>query len=1464
MKFKRIMISLSLFLIAAMCLGCVAASQDNNMTVDSPILESVDESNNQLTVYNDSSVLEEPQTIYVDNIGENHNEMNEHTIRNAINSASAGDTIVVNGQNYVHTHLLIDKPLTIRSDVGTTLDPCTSTAYSGYPGVFYITSNANGTIIEGFTFVNDDLRVYGEGYAILVDGASNVKLKNCTISNNGEADAIRLVNSKDTLIQNVTTSDAVNGIRIVNSENINVEDSNIYGNIYGINIIDSTKTTINSNTISSNKVAGICVAGTSRNSKIIYNNLTNNAIGVNLTSSDYVYILSNYIAHNTHGVYVNCNVTKIEIKGNFFNQNKMYEVLNDYRVKNLVVNKVGYPDLEIIDNNYMVGLEGGDSERPVYRNVYEYRGANKGDYSYDSANDVYKYVGTNKGSYILNKGAVFLRYVFEINKNVQCPVIYYQYGPLSWSLSGNYELQLSEITQVKKGIYSISIVDENGNIAKDLSSVPVTFYINKANKHVKPDEGDVYKTVMMVNGTATVRFYQDDFAETGNVITAVFPTNGANFDDKVAKSFNVDDSSIPGTPSNTTLTVSYLSTYPNSNQQFTVTLKDTAGNAIIGENVTINLNSKNYNITTDSNGKAAIKVSISKEGSYVATVSYLGDEVDYNGCSARANVVVKKQTSKIVASNLNMIPKRAEYYSVTLKDGSNKAIANQMVTFKINGKTYTRKTNSKGIAKIKLSFSKNQKTYPIVIKFAGNNKHKASSASKKIVVKYSSKVAKLTTPTVTIPPKTAKTYTVTLSDVNAKGIANQKVTVKINGKTYNKKTNSKGTVSVKVEFSSLKTYTVKATYMGSVIYKKASSTGKIKVAKTATKITAPTISTLPNEAKTYMVTLKTSTGKALSKQKLTIKVNGKTYTKTTNSKGQVGLSVKLSDEKSYSVAVIYNGNSIYKASKTTGKINVAKIATSIESYDRTYSFDLQKGYLISLKDKSDNPLANQKMEYFINNEKFIKTTDNNGQIKVNLTGNDSFDLRISYSGNGKYKTSSANNRITVLNQSGIIFVDENLPNYQIQDILDDAPLGSFVEFLGDYYSDVELAIDHGMTVYSNNGTILNATENKPALTISADTVLSINNFVICGNSNDAVDIINASNVYLISNSIVNQLDKSKTEEYVNGIINMPGYGVKISNSSDVALYGNVFSLFESGIFAEYSSNLNIRNNTLSENNYGIKYGYGVANTEIFDNRIIECVGLYTMAVPEGPSGYGIFLNNSAVNVTISHNFIAGNHIGISLDANYSTGIVITQNTISDNVLEGIRFNAGYDLAENAVEPVVIDNAIYRNARGPSMMILGEMSANPEGIYGPGQWNESLRLKIGPNWYGTNNLVTWDYDTGVVGYGTMCPRISTTAIKFDNLTFNSPGNYSIIFYKEGEVASNLSDFEMFATLNRGTAKEIEVQFNVTNGVGTFVLNATNYNIENNIIEISVGSLIDSTYRTFKITFSYNVRASEIPV
>ena len=1459
-------------MVALLCVSSVAANDsDYNLTEDSSALGlSIGESDNiaddELAVYNEDDVVSEPQTIVV-SAEPGHNEMLDSTIQKAINDANEGDTIIINGTSYVHCHFVINKQLTIKSDIGTTMSVCPGNSQgSGFKGIFYISPEASGTIIDGFTISNSIKQMdEDDDYGILIRGASDVVIRNCIISHEGCTDAIRVEDAKNIIIENVTLVNANNGLRIKNSQNVAVKNSTSIKSKNGINIIDSNNTQIISCNMSENTVAGISYSGNGQYLTVVDNNITKNMEGIKLTSSRYIYILSNYIAFNSHnGVYVDYDITRIEIKGNFFNQNKYWDVFNDFHAKNINdIDNSEADELEVINNNYMINIGSGteDLDRPVWSQIYVYKGTGSvGQYNYDAANDVYIFVGEGNGEYYGRQGIMFMHYLFDINNMISCPNMYIAPN-VGWYKTGPYLLKLSEITQTSKGVYSISIINDKGEIASELSSVPVTFYLNKEGQSSTPQQGDIYKTVWMKNGTATVEF-SENFKESGNVITAVLPTPGTLIDDKVSKTFNVDDSDIPGINVNTTITASNLNTYLKSGEKLIATLTDDKGNPVSNQTLTLNVNSKTISAVTNANGQAKFSLSIAKEGTYDATISFAGNDT-YLESTSQVKVIVKRTAAKIASSNVYMIPKMAEYYSVTLKDANGKAIAKQKVTFKVNGKTYTKTTDSKGVAKVKLKFNQNKKTYKINIAYKGNNQYKAVSKTNTITVKYSSKTAKLVTPTVTIPPKTSKTYTITLKDANNKGIAKQKVTVKVNGKTYTKTTNSKGQININVKFTSLKTYKVSASYKGSNVYKKASSTGKIKVAKTTTKITAPTVTMFSNEAGKYTITLKDANNKAIAKQKVSIKVNGKTYTKTTNNKGQASLSITLSGEKNYPVTVSYGGTAIYKASKATGNINVTKhVATVIESYNRTFAKDSPIVYYATLKDDSGNVLSNETILYSVNGDKFSQTTDVNGQIKINFTARagDIFNIVMNYEGNDNYKSTSKTNTVTISNETDIIFVDGDLPNSEIQNILDNAPVWSYVEFLGDYYFDISLTINKGLNIFSKDRTILNAPLNRSALTIVSDAV-SISGFVICGNSSDAVDIINTNNVNLINNSILNHLDESKIDSYVNGSVNLPGYGVYISNSSGVSVLANSISLFESGIFAEYSSDLIIDYNTLRENNYGVKYGFGVENTQINYNEILDNTGLYTMEVPEGPSGYGIFLNNSAVNVTITHNRIVWNHLGISLDANNSTGIVIIQNTISDNVLEGIRFNAPYDLAENAVEPLVTDNAIYRNARGPSMMILGELSANPFGIYGGGLLNPEERLKLDSNWYGTNDVATWDYDTGVVGYGTMCPRINTTGITF-NVTSDGLGNYSAKFYKKGVFDSNLPKFDMYATLNRGTDKQIEIVFDVIEGVGTFNFNAANYIAGNNTIEISIGSLLYSTSRTYKVSYIFNVPESEI--
>ena len=1472
MKINKILILLSFILVVLLCISSVSASEEgNNLTSDSPSLESsldeIDSSQNVKLNVSRSSVSNAPSssnTIVVEEVEKDHNEMNDPTIQKAIDNAKAGDTIIVNGTSYVHCHFIINKKLTIISNVGTTLEPCGSNAISGYRGIFYISPEASGTVISGFTIKND---VSNSGdYGILVKGASNVKIENCTFSNSSlSSDAIRLENGKDIVIENVSISKVNNGIKISNSENVKVISSLLDNAKYCINVIDSNKININSNNITNNIIAGIAVSGSSKNVVILSNNMSKGNIAINLTVANNVCILSNYIGlSNKYGVYTNCNITKMEIKGNFIDRNGNYNIFNDHRVKNLFVK--GGENKQVITNNYMIG--GENSDRPVWRQVYEYR-PGEGEFTYDPVNDYYTYVGENNGDYYGHQSGTFMGYVLVINQFIQCPNIYFSYptnGVTPWTKTGNYNLYLSNITQVKKGVYSISIVDVNGNVAKEISSVPVTFYLMKKNldingKQKAPQESDIFKVVMMKNGTATVRFYPNEFNEADNVLLASFPGIGNNIYSNMYrpyKLFNIDDKFIPGNVSDTKIIISNLNTYPYSNAMFNAVLKDADGNPIANEIVKFTINGKSYNVKTDVNGVAKLKIAQSKEGKYTITVNYVGDDVDYKSSSAKAIITVKKVATKISSSNVYMIPNMAEYYSITLRDASNHGISSAKVTIKVNKKTYTVKTDKNGVAELKLKFSK-QGTYSVAVKFAGSSKYNAVSKTSKIVVKYSSKTAKLTVPKVTILPKTYKYYTISLKKDNGKGIAKQKITIKLNGKTYSKTTNSNGNVVIKVKFSSLKSYKVSASYKGSKVYKKVSSVGKIVVAKSSTKFTAPKITILPNEKKVYTTTLKTSAGKALSKQKVSMTLNGKTYSKITNSKGQASFDVKLSSEKVYPVVLKYSGNTYYNAAKATGSITVSKIATQLTSYDKTFANDSSKNFTVILKDKSGNALKNQKITFTFNNQSLVKTTDEKGIAFINLNECvGSFKIISKYSGNNQYKSVSNTNLITISNKTNVVFIDANLPNSEIQNILDNCDDGSNVEFLGDLYKDISLNINKALNIYSTGKTVLNAKSKSPVFKILASNV-NIYNLSIVGNANDGIEIINANNVKIFGNNISNLLDESKIKSYMESTISLPNYGINVVGSKNIEISNNSINKFESGIFVSNSNNIAIDSNVLMENNYGVKYGFGVANSNITNNFISESIGLYTNLVPEGPRGYGVFLNNSAVNVTITKNNISWNHLGISIDANYSTGILITSNLISDNVLEGIRFNEGYDLAQNAIEPVVTDNAIYRNGRGPSMMILGELSANPAGIYGPGAFNDSLKLKIGLNWYGKNQIITWDNDTGIVGYGTMCPRINTTGIAFKNITCVAPGTYSITFYKNDEIASKLPVFNMYATLN----DDVEVVFDVVNGTGVFSFDAQKFISGENVIKVSSGSLKDMD-RIFKVEMSKTLESSEIPI
>ncbi len=82
-------------------------------------------------------------------------------------------------------------------------------------------------------------------------------------------------------------------------------------------------------------------------------------------------------------------------------------------------------------------------------------------------------------------------------------------------------------------------------------------------------------------------------------------------------------------------------------KKYTVTLTTTAGDSAdgktyfgAGKKVTLSLNGKTYSGKVDANGKATFSISLTKKGTYTATVNFAGDTT-YNSASKKVKIVIK-------------------------------------------------------------------------------------------------------------------------------------------------------------------------------------------------------------------------------------------------------------------------------------------------------------------------------------------------------------------------------------------------------------------------------------------------------------------------------------------------------------------------------------------------------------------------------------------------------------------------------------------------------------------------------------------------------------------------------------------------------------------------------------------------------------------------------------------------------
>ena len=189
--------------------------------------------------------------------------------------------------------------------------------------------------------------------------------------------------------------------------------------------------------------------------------------------------------------------------------------------------------------------------------------------------------------------------------------------------------------------------------------------------------------------------------------------------------------------------------------------------------------------------------------------------------------LTKVSTSLTAPAKTYTVTNTAKYIYVTIRDANKKLLSGKKISATVNGKTVSAKTDSKGVAKIKLTLN-SVKTFTVSIKFAGDSTYSASTKSVK--VKVTKTKTKLTVPAKTYKKSAkVKKLTATLKDQTGKVIKSKKVSFKVNGKTYTAQTNAKGVVTVKVKLSKKKTYKFTVKFAGDSKYYAVTKTGTVKI-----------------------------------------------------------------------------------------------------------------------------------------------------------------------------------------------------------------------------------------------------------------------------------------------------------------------------------------------------------------------------------------------------------------------------------------------------------------------------------------------------------------------------------------------------------------------------------------------------------------------------------------------------------
>ena len=321
--------------------------------------------------------------------------------------------------------------------------------------------------------------------------------------------------------------------------------------------------------------------------------------------------------------------------------------------------------------------------------------------------------------------------------------------------------------------------------------------------------------------------------------------------------------------------------YFSGPERFVVTVTDYQGKPLANKSVTISINGRSYDRTTDATGTASIALGLNS-GVYNATVT-----VDNKTINSVVTIL-----STVNGTDIIKVFRNATQYYATFRDGEGNYLKDgETVIFNIHGVMYERKVSGdKGLARLNINLEAGEYIItamnPITGDMAANNITVLSRITENAdLVKYY---------------RNASQYTVKVIGDDGKAVgAGESVTFNINGVFYTRQTDANGIAKININLQP-GDYVITSEYKGCLV------SNNIKVLPV---LTASDISMKYRDGTQFKANLVDGQGKPYANQAVSFNINGVFYNRATDSTGTAKLNINLMPGE-YIITSSYNGASI--------------------------------------------------------------------------------------------------------------------------------------------------------------------------------------------------------------------------------------------------------------------------------------------------------------------------------------------------------------------------------------------------------------------------------------------------------------------------------------------------------------------------------------------------------------------------